>query len=193
MLLANLVTAAQKMRPLKVPMLVVALSATLALLFTIATSSSEPEPPRAAGEAKIQLMNDEHALIADLVRSIRDSAEAERLAAKQDREEMRLVASAQTLEQKPPSVIARPAAKAAPVRVALPLPKPATATAPPLQLQVATAAPRPEKPVVTRARAALATVQRIPDWLRTGVENVADWAITAPGKAISQLPERRFL
>jgi hypothetical protein len=39
----------------------------------------------------------------------------------------------------------------------------------------------------------LATVEQIPLWLRTGVENVADWAIAAPAKTLSRLPERRFL
>jgi hypothetical protein len=178
----------QKLRPLAAPMLVVAVSALLALLFTFATQPPA-EPPRAAGQAKVQLVQEEHALVADLVRSIQETAEAERLADARSRAEMRQLALAETT--KPHAVIAQSGKAAAPVRVALPLPKPGLATEPPLQLQVATvpSAP-PEKPVVTRA---LATVQRIPGWLRAGVENVADWAITAPSKAISQLPERRFL
>jgi hypothetical protein len=181
----------QKLRPLAAPMLVVAVSALLALLFTFATQPSAA-PPRAAGQAKVQLVQEEHALVADLVRSIQDTAEAERLADARSRAEMRALALAET--SKPHAVIAQSGKAAAPVRVALPLPKPGLATEPPLQLQVAAVSPtRPEKPVVTRARAALATVQRIPSLLRAGVENVADWAITAPSKAISQLPERRFL
>ena len=190
MLGVNWMLWVQKLRPLAAPMLVVAVSALLALLFTFATQPSA-EPPRAAGEAKVRLVQEEHALVADFVRSIQDNAEAERLAEERSRAEMRALALAET--SKPPAVIAQ-AAKAAPVRVALPLPKPDLATEPPLHLQVATvSSPQSEKPVVTRAKAALATVQRIPSWLRAGVENVADWAISAPSKAISQLPERRFL
>ena len=181
----------QKMRPLAAPVLVVAVSALLALLFTFATQPSA-EPPRPAGEAKVQLLKDEHALIAGLVRSIQDSTEAERLAAERSRAEMRQLALETAAKQNAPAVMAT-AGKAAPIRVALPLPKPAQAAEPPLQLAAVASPPRPEKPVVTRVQAALATVQRVPAWLRAGVENVADWAIMVPSKAISQLPERRFL
>jgi hypothetical protein len=39
----------------------------------------------------------------------------------------------------------------------------------------------------------LAAVGEIPQWLRAGVENIADWAVTAPAEKIARLPERRFL
>jgi hypothetical protein len=178
----------QEMRPLAAPILVVAVSALLALLFTFATRPAA-EPPHAAGEARVRLVQDEHALVADLVRSIQDEAEAERLAAARSRAEMQALVLAEASRQAPAVIVQL--GKAAPVRVALPLPKPDVAAGPPLQLQVATvpSAP-PEKPVVTRA---LSTDQRIPGWFLAGVENVADWAIAAPSRVISQLPERRFL
>jgi hypothetical protein len=188
----SLMAWSQTVRPLKAPMLVVAISALLALLFTLATRPSEEIGPRTAGEAKVQLVKDEHALVADLVRTIRDNDEAERLAAAQDRAEMRTLALAEVAKQDTPVPVAQ--AARTPVRVALPAPRPALAAEPPLQLQVAAvASPSPRQPIVTRARMALATVQQLPGWLRSGVANVTDWAISAPAKAISQLPERRFL
>jgi hypothetical protein len=172
-------------------MLVVAVSALLALLFTLATRPTS-EPARAAGEAKVQLLKDEHALIADSVRSIRDSAEAERLGAERSRAEMRALALAEI--QKSPAAVPQAAVKpATTARIAMPLTKPVSPAAePPLQLQTG-AAPPSQKPLATRADKAFAAVRQIPHWIRTGVENVADWAMTVPAKAISQLPERRFL
>src|SRR5690606_18999691 len=60
MVLVHLMAALQKARPFRAPVLVVVISALLALLFTIATQSGEPEPPRAAGEAAMHLVTDEH-------------------------------------------------------------------------------------------------------------------------------------
>ena len=175
-------------------MLVVAVSALLALLFTMATRPSDDVVSRAAGEAKVQLVLDEHALVADLIRNIQDKDEAERLAAEHSRANMRALAAAETVKEDTDTPVRTALSGKSPIRAARPVPKPAPAVEPPLQLQVATASPpKPGKPVVARAQAALATVQQIPQWLRTGAENVADWAMSAPAKAISHLPERRFL
>jgi hypothetical protein len=190
MFFTSLMAIARWVHPLRAPMLVVAVSALLALLFTLATRPSA-EPPHAAGEAKIELLRDEHASVAALIRTIQDNTEAERIAAERSRAEMRALAMVRASRANEPAIAAAPG-KAVPVRVALPASKPAPVTQPPLQLEAA-AAPQPQKPITTRGRAALAAVQQIPGWIRDGVENVADWAITAPSKAISQLPERRFL
>jgi hypothetical protein len=191
MLRVNWLLGLQKTGPLKTPMLVVAVSALVALLFTLATRPAA-EPARAAGEARIELLRDEHASVTALVRAIQANTEAERLAAERSRAEMRELALVEASEQKVPAPIF--SAKAAPVRVAMPVTKPVPATEPPLPLRAAAASePRPPKPVAARARAVLATVQQIPGWIRTGVENVADWAVSTSSKAISQLPEQRFL
>lgn len=193
MFFSYLTAVARQLRPFKTPMLVVAVSALVALLFTFATRPSD-QPPRAAGEAQVRLLEDEHALIADLVHSIEVSVEAERVAAERSRAEMRALALAEASKRNAPAAMAQIAGRAAAVRVALPAPKPAAAIEPPLQLQAAAASqPQARKPAVARASGALATVQQIPTWLRAGIENVADWAISAPSRAISQLPERRFL
>jgi hypothetical protein len=194
MLLANLMVAARKLRPLKVPMLVVALSATLALLFTLATGSSEPDRPQAAGEAQMRLMAEEHGLVAELVDGLHAAVQAERAEAARHRAETRAMASADTTPPTPAKVAK---AGAAVHLAAVPTPKrnPNAAPEPPLQLQAAVAAPQPtsRRPVVEQARAVLATVEQIPRWVRVGVANVADWAIVAPAKTITKLPERRFL
>jgi hypothetical protein len=76
----------------------------------------------------------------------------------------------------------------------VPLPKASPVVAPPLPLQaVAVAQPERQRPIVTRARAVLAAVGQIPQWVRVSAENIADWAVTAPVKTIARLPERRFL
>jgi hypothetical protein len=187
----------QKVRPFRTPALVVAISALVALLFTIATRPADEVRPRAAGEASIQLLNDEHARVAAFVRGLEEAAKAEQIAVVRERREMQAIALAEP-KPDPVPVTAQPAR--IPVRaVAAVAPKPGVVIGPPLQL--AAAAPsltpqRPEpprRPVVERARAVIATVERIPGWVRAGVENVTDWAVSAPSRAISQLPERRFL
>lgn len=183
---------ARRVHPFRIPMLVVAFSALLALLFTIATRPSDETAPRAAGEAKVQLVKDEHALVADLIRGIREKDEAERLAAAQDRADMRARTVVDTRQHDAPVRIAQSIKP--PLRVALPAvmppPRPEIDPAPPIRVA---ASPPPSRPLMARTRAAFATVREVPSWLRAGAENVADWALSASAKAISQLPERRFL
>ena len=183
----------QRVRPLKAPVLVVAISALLALLFTIATRPSAEAPPRAAGEANIELIKDEHSLVAEFVRGLQDTVKAERLAAVRERSEMKVLAVADSKRSAP---AAASQSGRAPMRAdAVPMPRRLPIIEPPLQLAAAASQSQaPARPsVIEQARAALASVQQIPQWVRAGVENVTDWAINAPSKAISQLPERRFL
>jgi hypothetical protein len=192
MVLVHLTAFLQKVRPLRAPMLVVAVSALIALLFTIAMRPSAPELPRAADAAAMQLMRTEHDLVAASVQGIQAAIDAEWIEASQERE--RQVA---TVEVAPPHQTATVAEQ--PRRAALagvvPVPRPSPALESPLQLQSAAIAPRerPHRSVAGRVGAVLATVEEIPSWLRAGVENVADWAIAAPAKTLSRLPERRFL
>jgi hypothetical protein len=93
------------MRPLKAPMLVVAISALLALVFTIATQPSSDKAPRPAGEASIQLMKDEHALVADRVRDLQNTVKAERLTAMRERSEMQSLAVVDIKHGSPPAVV----------------------------------------------------------------------------------------
>jgi hypothetical protein len=184
------IEAIKAVRSLKVPLLVVALSALVALLFSIATRPAAPRPPDAAGEAQIRLMRDEHLLVADFVRN---SVEAERVAAARDRAEMHAVAAA--------------GQSARVVAFAVPLPKPSRAVrigevtpaktvpaaGPPLQLQSVAIVPPPRPVPVAAAGTVIATVERIPGWVGAGMKTVADWAIAQPAQAIARLPERRFL
>lgn len=188
----DLMTWSQRVRPLKAPVLVVAISALLALLFTIATRPASEQTPHAAGEASLQLIEDEHALVAEFVRGLQDTVKAERLAAVRERSQMRALAIADIKHDVLP---AAPSSKVSARAGVTPVPKRMPVVEPPLQLTAAVSQPRtaPRRPVIERARIALSTVQEIPHWVRAGVENAADWAISAPAKAISQLPERRFL
>jgi hypothetical protein len=186
----------QKVRPFRTPALVVAISALVALLFTIATRPADDVRPHAAGEAGIQLLNDEHARVAEFVRGLEEAAKAEQVAVVRERREMQAIAMA---EPRPDPVPVTAQAVRMPVRASTTSAlKPAPVLGPPLHRAAAapTLTPQPSKPrlpVVERARAVMATVERIPGWVRTGVENVTDWAVSVPSKAISQLPERRFL
>ena len=190
----DLVAWSQRIAPFRAPVLVVAISALVALLFTIATRPAHDVKPHAAGEANIHLMNEEHARVAELVRSLEDAAKAERLAAVRERRETQSVAVVDSKRD-----VAPVPAKAHVRAAATPMPKAAPRIEPPLQLAAAdpASAPQPQassrRPVAERARAVLATVQQVPGWLRNGVANLTDWAVTAPSKVISQMPERRFL
>jgi hypothetical protein len=195
MALLDLTTAAQRLRPLKAPILVVAISALIAMLFTLATRPASSERPRAAGEAQMRLVQDEHALIADYVQS---SVEAQRAAIERDRAEMQAAADAGSVERvaiaikTPHGGRAQPAENKVAVR---PAPPPADTVGPPLQLAAAALPPvrTPERPVVRQAREVFAAVARIPGLVRNGVEDAADWVIISPVKSIARLPERRFL
>jgi hypothetical protein len=192
MLVTSLIGAAQRAHPLRIPLLVVAVSAAVALLFTFATRPAA-EVPRVAGEARISLMQDEHALVAAYVQA---DVEAKTAAAQRDRAEMqaeeRKVAEAQASKShvaavKPPAATPHVAAVAPAKHI--------PAAGPPLLLQANVAAPQPapSRPIVRHTRAVLATVAHIPGWVRDGVETAADWAIISPVKTMARWPERRFL
>jgi hypothetical protein len=196
MVLVHLTAALQRLRPFKAPMIVVAVSALLALLFTLATMPSAPEPPRAAGEAAMRLVNAEHDLAAASVRTILAAVAAVDEADARSRAEMRTLAMAEAPRLAMSDMPAAPPAKpgrAAQSATAVSNPPPAIE--PPLQLLPVVVARQPDRrgPVAERAQAVMATVERIPQWLRAGAENIADWAVTAPVKTIARLPERRFL
>jgi hypothetical protein len=188
MVLVYLSAALREVRPLKAPMLVVAVSALLALLFTIATRPAEPSRP--AGEAAMQLMDTEHDLVAASIRDIQAADAAKQVAEARSRADMRRLAVAEAASPAIAPIIPTAAKAVAAVR---PAPRPDPVLQPPLQLQaVAAAQPERRRPVVERARAVLATVEEIPQLLRSGIENVADWA-ASPARVLSRLPERRFL
>jgi hypothetical protein len=190
MVLVYLSAALQKVRPLRAPMLVVAVSALLALLFTVATRPAEP--PRPAGEAAMQLMDTEHDLVAASIRDMLAADAAKQVAEARSRADMRRLAVAEAASPAIADRSVTPAAEKA-VATVRPAPRPDPAIQPPLQLQaVAAARPERRRPVVERARAVLATVEEIPQLLRSGIENVADWA-ASPARVLSRLPERRFL
>lgn len=187
MVLGYLSLALQRMRPLKAPVLVVAVSALLALLFTIATRPSAPEPTPSAGDAAMQLIDSEHDLVAASIRHILAADAAEQVADARRRAEMRADAVADAAGPKAPDQPAM--AKADAVDAAAR--RSGAVIQPPLQLH-AEAIAQPERHRPDRTPAVLAAVERIPQWLRTGIENVADWA-AIPARALSRLPERRFL
>jgi hypothetical protein len=198
MLLGFLTVAAHALRSLKAPLLIVAFSALFALLFTLATRPVSPGPVSGiAGEAQMRLMQDEHALVADYVRTNVAAERAAGLAAGRDRTEMRSQAIAEAAERA--AMVAAPVAKAAPKLVQaqvaqVPLPPQAPpAAGPPLQLQAKIAAAPRRAPVVEGARAVIATVGQIPHWVSVGVKEAANWAIVTPVQTIARLPERRFL
>jgi hypothetical protein len=201
MLIGYLTVAARTLRSFRAPLLVVAISALFALLFTLATRPVAPGQASAiAGEAQIELMQDEHALVADYVRSNAAAERAAGLAADRDRTAMRSLAVAEAAQHA--ALVAAPVSRTAPkvMKVAeqaapVPLPKASPAAAPPLQLQANMVAPAPPRraAVAEGARAVLATVGRIPHWVSVGVQEAANWAIVAPVQTIARLPERRFL
>jgi hypothetical protein len=197
MLIGFLTIAARTLSSLRAPLLVVAVSALFALLFTLATRPVSPGPVSAiASEAQIRLMQDEHALVADYVRTNVAAERAAGLAADRDRTEMRSHAIAEAAEHA--AMVAAPVAKAAPkvarAQVAqVPLPQAPAASGPPLQLQATMTAPPRRAPVAEGARAVIATVGRIPHWVSVGVQEAANWVIVAPVQTIARLPERRFL
>lgn len=182
-----------KMRTLKAPILVVVLSALIALLITIVTRPGVPSEPAAAGPASISLLEEEHALVADFARR---QVEAERAAVESSRVERQHPANG-VAEMASLATVPMPR-RAPAVRVASAEPahaeNPAIAAQPlPLQAPAVVAEqPRPGG-VVQGARRALATVQHIPQWVSTGVREAANWAIVGPVQSIARLPERRFL
>jgi hypothetical protein len=196
MLVTSLIGAAQRAHPLRIPLLVVAVSVAVALLFTFATRPAA-EVPRVAGEARISLMQDEHALVAAYVRA---DVEAKAAAAQRDRAEMqaeirveeRSVAETQAAQLHVAAVKA-PAARPHIAAVAPAKHIPAAGPPLPLQANVAAPQPAPSRPIVRHTRAVLATVAHIPGWVRDGVETAADWAIISPVKTMARWPERRFL
>jgi hypothetical protein len=185
MLTGYLIEAIKTARALKVPLLVVALSALIALLFTVATRPAVPAVPDVAGEAQIRLMQDEHLLVADYVER---SVAAEQESTRRDRAAMHETALADV----PAPAVALPLPR--PVKamqVAAALPKVDSTVGPPLRLQSTVPASQP--PARQRAGAVDAVVERIPRWVRAGVQDVAEWAIVGPVQTITRLPERRFL
>jgi hypothetical protein len=188
MLLAHLAVAARKAQPLKMPMLVVALSALAALLFTVLTQPAAAPQPHPAGAAKLRLLDEEHAIAANQVRDMQAAVEAERAVAAHDRAEMRAMAAAGPAQRIAVVAPAPNLAKVASARAVASVPVPAAG--PPLQLEAVVPPAKPRRAV---AQKVLAAVGRIPQWVRGGVEDAADWAIVGPVKAISRLPERHFL
>jgi hypothetical protein len=189
MVFPRFAVVAQRARPLRVPVLVVAISALVALIFTIATRPAAPEPPEAAGEASIRLMLEEHALVAAYVR---DSVETQRAAAERGHAEMRAAVAAGAHERAIGESLASETAKVQRPQVAAAPTATTVVAGPPLPLQAPAAASQPA-PLVQHARAVLATAERIPQWVRNKVEDVADWAIIGPVRTITERQERRFL
>jgi hypothetical protein len=185
---ALMAAAAGTIRTLKTPLLVVALSALLALLITVVTRPDPRVEAAPAGSAEIERLHDEHALVAEYTQT---RLEAEQAAVDIKRNEMRISAIA----AETPQVVAMPASKPLHLaRAVAPAQKnPADAVGPPLQLQASSPPPAPARQagVIGHAREALAAAQRIPGWVGAGVRDAAEWAI-GPVQSIAHL-ERRFL
>lgn len=194
MVLVHLAAALQRLRPFKAPVIVVAVSALLALLFTLATMPATPEPPRAAGEAAMRLVDAEHDLVAATIQEILAAAASEQQEEARSRSDMRALALAEAGQETsglPAAPLPKPGR--ALVAAAIAVPKSNPVIEPPLQLQPAITQSDRRRPLAGRALAVMATVERIPQWLRTGVEDVADWAVTAPVRTLARLPDRHFL
>jgi len=201
------IAAARTARPLRAPVLAIAAAAAGALLVTIMMMPAAQPMVSVASAAQIRLVKDEHAAVGDYLRA---QAEADRAAAAAvDREyaDLREAAVAQQVAQsavQEPQRIAKLEAPKleAPLRRPLKVVPggspaqfktgPVTAAGPPLQLAAMVTPPASKRPVIERVRSVIATVERIPRWVRVGVQDAADWATDVPAQII-RLPERRFL
>jgi len=163
----------------------------------LVTIGSTPltQVPMAAGIAQIGLMQEEHSMMAEYLSSMAEADRAAVLAEARERDDMRAIGIPATLATAIP--LPRPAkpvriAASAKTEVATDPPSPVAGVDAPLQLQSANLVPRGQS-APKGARAVLATVERVPHWAWTAVQNAADWAIIGPVQSIARLPERRFL
>jgi hypothetical protein len=169
--------------------LAVALSAFVALAVTYRAPMA---PAYSTGDVPAGLIEAEHALIADYVRMDAETRLAADRAADHElarsyAEAAEQAANRYTALAPEPSTRAAKAMKTA--SVAAPLSMPSVAL--PLQLVQVTEPPAaPRRPVIARV---VSTVERIPTWVRSGVENAAAWVADLPAQALPRLPERRFL
>jgi hypothetical protein len=206
MLTGFLIGVTHSARSLQALVLAVAAGACAAVLATIMMMPAAQPMVSVASASQIRLVNDEHAAVGDYLRAQTDADRAAAAAIDRDYADARGRAAAQARPQAMPRIAKLEAPLRKPLKGALVTaptrgaPEPAkpessAAAGPPLQLAALTAAAMPappKRPVIERVRSVIATVERIPRWVRVGVQDAADWAIDVPGQII-RLPERRFL
>ena len=172
--------------------LIVTAGSALVVYQAVSTGSTAA---RIAGEAKMQLLRDEHALVADYVQrdveakrhayatADQEAAALRGAALEQSRQRVAQAESAAKTERK------SPAAKTA-IRIEPAAPNIAAPAAAPLPLAQLAAAPRAEEgPVRARVRAFVADVRRVPGWFASA----ADWVTEAvPVPRLPNLPGRQF-
>ncbi len=173
---------------------VAAIAVALSALAALAVNMRAPvAPPRdvPATEQPAARVQAGHALVGEYVRMTVQARLAADRAADAEFAANRRLAGAETAMK---LAAAMPKAeKPRGVTSAVPLPEPAPPVlAPPLPLQAPVrpvSAPH-KRPVVERV---VATVERIPNLVRSGIVGAATWVVELPGQAVARLPERRFL
>ena len=167
-------------------------------LVTYQAVSTGSTSARIAGEAKMQMLRDEHALVADYVKMDTEAKRRAYATADQEAAALRVAALEQNRQRVAQAEsLAKTERKSATAKTAIRIePVALTVTAPagePLPLaQVAqaadanTAAPRvAEGPVRSRLRAFVSDVRRVPGWFASA----ADWmAESVPAPTLPQLP-----
>jgi hypothetical protein len=177
---------------LPVALIVTAASALVAYQ-AVSTGSTAA---RIAGEAKMQLLRDEHALVADYVKRDTEAKRHAYATADQEAAALKVAAMEQNrLRTAQAESAVKPERKIPAAKTALRIePAAPTAAAAPLPLaqlaNVDTAAPRVEEgPVRARVRAFVADVRRVPGWFASA----ADWVTEAvPVPRLPNLPGRQF-
>jgi len=144
------------------------------------------------------MLRDEHASVTDYLAKKTEAQREANLAAEQDIMRMKvaaaeraveMAAAAEKLAMLSPGEARAPAAAVKIHKVVAPEPEPVQ---PPLQLaaMMNLPAPLPAGNIVTRsARTAMATVERIPGWVR----EAANWVADLPAQSLPRWPDRRFL
>jgi len=192
---------AHNARALWALVLVSAAGALGALLVTIMTLPAAQPMDGVASAAETRLVDQDHAAVGDYLRAQAEADRAAAAAIDRDYADARVPVAAQIAQDaaEPAQPTAKLVAPRRPLKVALASapahgkPEPVVAPGPPLQLATMVIAPAPAKrPVIERVRSVIATVERIPRWVRVGVQDAADWATDVPAQII-HLPERRFL
>lgn len=170
-------------------------SAIAASLVVQGGYSSRPANSDVAGIEAMVLLREEHALVAGYAAGATQAQHEANLAAEQDIIRMKVAAAEQAVAAEKPTLSAPAEAKTAvasakPRKVAPREPEPVQ---PPLQLASMmnpVAPPAPAGNIVTRkVRDVVATVERIPGWVR----EAANWVVDLPAQSLPRWPDRRFL
>ncbi len=210
-------------RPSRV-LLPLSLAAIVAASAVLAYDAITSRPPAAsiAGEAKMEMLRDEHALIAAYIASDMEARQLANAAVDRDFARMRLMAQGETRQQarmaaleeeraepkgeskaefkleRKPTVARTPAERTSPVRLA----DRAPAAGEPLQVVQMTQAVAPasrsvpmlltDGPVRSRLRELASDMRRLPSWLSAAAGRVVDAVPTPRLPSLPSLPGRQF-